>query len=84
LQQLLFFTFTVNPVSVIKTGIPCAHILTEKTCFIHGKNLLSIKGSCSLCREPVFKTRRLLHAPCSTLYGIAVFDIVLEKVIVIS
>ena len=57
--------YTANPVPVMKTGIPCAHILTEKTYFNHRENLLSIQGSYSFCREPVIKTRSFLHAPCS-------------------
>ena len=54
---------TANPVPVMRTSIPCDHIL----------NLLSLQVSCSHCREPVFKNRDFpLHVPCSTLYGIAV------------
>ena len=65
--------YTANPVPVMKTVIPCAHILTGKTCFNHKKNLLLLQGSCSHCREPVFKTGGSLHAPCSTLYEIALY-----------
>ena len=36
-------------------------------CFNHRKNLLSLQGWCSHCREPVFKTVGSLHAPCSSL-----------------
>ena len=35
-------TNTTNSVPVMKTGIPCAHILT-------GKNLFSLQGSCYPC-----------------------------------
>jgi hypothetical protein len=34
---------TANLVPVMKTGIPCAHILTGKTWFYYRKNLLSIQ-----------------------------------------
>ena len=34
--------------------------------------LWTLQGSCSHCREPVFKTGGSLCVPCSTLYGIAV------------
>jgi hypothetical protein len=47
----------------MKTGIPCAHILTRKTCCNHRENLLSLQGSCLQFREPVFKTDGSLHAP---------------------
>ena len=63
---------TAKPVPVMNTSIPCTQILTGKTCFNHWENLPSLQGSCSHCREPVFKTGGSLHAPCSTLYGIAV------------
>ena len=44
----------------MKTGIPCAHILTGKTC--------------SHFMEPVFKTGgSVMNAPCSTLYRIVVY-----------
>ena len=33
------YTYTENPVPVMKTGNPCAHILTGKTCFNHRENL---------------------------------------------
>ena len=46
--------------------------LAGKTYFSHRENLLSLQGSCSHCTEPVFKTGGSLHAPCSTLYRIAV------------
>ena len=53
---------TANPVPVMRTSTPCDYILTGKTC--------------SHYRYPVliaFKNRDFpLHAPCSTLYGIAV------------
>ena len=55
-----------KPVPVINTGIPCSHILTRKTCFNPRENLLSLRGFCSHCREPVFKTGGSLHAPYST------------------
>ena len=35
----------------MKTGIPCAHILTGKTCFNHRENLLSLQELCSNFRE---------------------------------
>ena len=55
--------YTENPVPVMKTGTPCAHILTRKTCFNHRENLFSLQGSCFHCKEPVFKTGTSLHAP---------------------
>jgi hypothetical protein len=63
--------YIANPVPVMKTGIPCVHILTGKTCFNHRENLLYYRDSVLLERT-VFKTGSSLHAPCSTLYRIAV------------
>jgi hypothetical protein len=42
--------YTANPVPVMKAGIPCAHILTGKTCFNHRENLFSLQ---SHYRDPV-------------------------------
>ena len=55
-------------------------LITGKTCFNHRENRLSLQGSCSPCREHVFKTGSSLHAPCSTLYGIAVYLLVKKKI----
>ena len=57
--------YTANAVPVMKTGIPCAHVLTGKTCSHH--------------RDPVFIAGTSLHSPCSTLYGIAVYDSVTKR-----
>ena len=43
--------YTANLVPVMKTGIPCAHILRGKTCFNHKENLLSLQGTCFQNRE---------------------------------
>ena len=47
----------------MKTGIPCAYILTRKTCFSQRENLLSLKRNpIYIAVKPFIKT-----APCSTL-----------------
>ena len=58
---------TANLIPVMKTGIPCAHILTVS---ITEKNLFSLQGSCCPCREPVFKTGVFLHAPWPLFYHV--------------
>jgi hypothetical protein len=65
-----------NPVPVMKTGTPC---VIGKTCFNHSEKLLSLQGSCSHCKEPVFKTGGFLHASCFTLFKIALIDGIFKK-----
>jgi hypothetical protein len=61
---------TANLVPVMKTGIPCAHILTGKTWFYYRKNLLSIQVvSWSNLREPVFKAPYNLFYPLCGVQG---------------
>ena len=67
--------YTANLVPVMKTGIPCAHILTGKTCFNHKKNLITgilstLQGTCIQNR---WFHARPMHTPCSTLYEIALY-----------
>jgi hypothetical protein len=67
--------YTANLLLVMKTGIPCAHILTGKTCFNNRENLLSLQGTCVQNRW--FPARPLFYP---ALYGIAVYKIAKEEV----
>ena len=60
---LIHIGHPVQQCLVMKTGIPCAYILTRKTCFSQRENLLSLKRNPSyIAVKPFIKT-----APCSTL-----------------
>ena len=50
----------------MKTGNPCAHILTGKTCFNHRENLHSLQGSYSHCRD--FLARPLFYPLCDAVF----------------
>ena len=60
---------TRNPVPVMKTSIPCAHILTGRTC----SHSVYIAGNLFSKQVP-----SSLHAPFSTLYRIAVQCMILS------